>query len=170
MTWGDNTFPQYDDPCTFRVLVDNWPIATVSKFFQFLGFAAAMCDSSNSNQNTMSSSTNDNDAILTISIVLSCICLLLSTIATIGVGFGYVAYRDITKRMSSKVHASDQLWRKSIFFCIGISNTSGRSGVSTSSREDVVRAVARVFVCRCRYVGTYVMCVSEGTEVPKCYS
>merc|ERR1712146_389826 len=73
----DLPFPQYDDPCTFRVLVDNWPANSVSKFFGFLGYAAALCDSSSSssssNPTTSSSSTDNNDTISTISIILSSI-------------------------------------------------------------------------------------------------
>jgi len=117
-SWS-SPFPQYDDPCTFRVLVDNWPANSVSKFFGFLGYAAAMCDSSSSNQPTNSSSSssssnpttsssstdNNDDTISTISIILSSICLLF----TVVLGFGHASHREIIKRMSSsKVHATDQ--------------------------------------------------------------
>ena len=92
--WNDYTFPQYDDPCVFRILVDTWSISAVNKFWQFLGFAAAMCDSSSEvTKNTVSSDTNENQTLFTVSIIIICTYIVLS----------FLAYADIRKRIR-KVH------------------------------------------------------------------
>ena len=100
---NDYTFPRYDDPCVFRILVDTWSISAVNKFWQFLGFAAAMCDSSSEvTKNTVSSDTNENQTLFTVSIIISCTYIVLS--CSVFFTLGFLAYADIRKRIS-KVHA-----------------------------------------------------------------
>ena len=89
----------------FRILVDTWSISAVNKFWQFVGFAAAMCDSSSEvTKNAMGNDTNENQTLSTVSIIISCICIVLSGSV---LSLGLLAYADIRKRIS-KVHAVNE--------------------------------------------------------------